>query len=395
MKFIYEGRLSLWGWISARILSLTIGTIILIAFCMWLRFALLNLWVFQHMPEAVRQEFSRLQQNPELNWDRYVELIELYYGHSFFNTSIATVDWLILLGLVLVAIPIIVWLGLFGIRPLARQFTSLARTAKAVAQGDFTAQCAQINHIPSELSGLIYDFNQMARRLEQYEQKLRASNVAMAHELRSPITAAMGRLQGILDGVFEPSPEHLQQIMRQLNSLNVLINDLHLLSLVNAGQLTVLRQHINLSELIRERIHWLSPYAAEKSMEFELTAPDDVWCDVDPERVGQICLILMDNAVRYATEGKKLNIDVVDTPSLVQIRFTDYGPGVASTYLDKIFEPFSREEVSRNRQSGGSGLGLSIARAICQAHDGDIQVSLPSEGGLCFEISLPKVSALS
>ncbi|TCN86812.1 sensor histidine kinase [Shewanella fodinae] len=395
MKLTHEGKLSLWGWISARILSLAIGTIVLIAFCMWLRFALWNFWVYQQMPETVRQEFSLLQQNPEANWDRYVRLVEQYYGHTFINTSVATVDWLILLSLILVAIPIIVWLGLYGIKPLARQFISLARTARTVAQGNFTVQCPQIDRIPSELAGLVYDFNQMTHRLEQYEQKLRTSNVAMAHELRSPITAAMGRLQGILDGVFEPSAEHLQQVMRQLSSLNVLINDLHLLSLANAGQLTVLRQHINISQLIRERIDWLSPYAATKAMVFKFTSPAEVWGNVDPERIGQICLILMDNAVRYAADGGVLNITVIDDPVHILLQFVDHGPGVDPAYLDEMFEPFSREEVSRNRQSGGSGLGLSIAQAICQAHGGEILASLSSQGGMCFEINLPKVLPVS
>lgn len=389
MKLTYEGKLSLWGWISSRIISLTVGTVIVIAVCMWLRFALWGLWVFYKMPESVRTEFSLLQSNPQLNWERYVSLIEQYYGHGFVNTSVATTDWLILLLLVLLTIPIIAWLGLRGIRPLARQFLSLARTARLVAKGDFTVQCEEIEHIPSELSRFVYDFNQMARQLEQYEAELRRSNVAMAHELRSPITAAMGRLQGIIDGVFEPSTEHLEQVMRQLTSLNVLINDLHLLSLANAGQLPVSLQRTNMTELIRERIEWLSLHASEKSMTFCLNAPDVVWCQVDPERVGQICLILMENALRYAAEGQLLTITVTEAPEQVRIQFVDRGPGVSPDYLNKMFDPFSREDVSRNRQSGGSGLGLSIARAICLAHHGDIQVRLSEDRGLCFDVVLP------
>ncbi|MDW6093885.1 HAMP domain-containing sensor histidine kinase [Vibrio rhizosphaerae] len=390
MKLTHEGKLSLWGWISSRIISLTIGTVVLIAVCMWLRFALWNLWVFYDMPAPVRAEFSLLQQNPESNWERYVTLVEQYYGHGVVNTSVATMDWLILLLLVLLTIPIIIWLGLRGIRPLARQFMSLARTARHVAKGDFTVQCQEIEQIPSELSRFVYDFNQMTRQLEQYEAKLKRSNVAMAHELRSPVTSAMGRLQGIMDGVFDPSTEHLEQIMRQLNSLNVLIHDLHLLSLAQAGQLSISRQPTNLSALIQERMAWLAPHATEKSMTFTLDAPETVMCNVDPERIGQVCLILMENALRYAAEGKMLTMTVRDSAEQVQIQFIDQGPGVSADYVDNMFEPFSREEVSRNRRSGGSGLGLSIAKAICQAHQGDIQVTLAAGRGLCFDVILPK-----
>jgi len=90
-----------------------------------------------------------------------------------------------------------------------------------------------------------------------------------------------------------------------------------------------------------------------------------------------------------------LNITVIDDPVHILLQFVDHGPGVDPAYLVEIFEPFSREEVSRNRQSGGSGLGLSIAQAICQAHGGEILASLSSQGGMCFEINLPKVLPVS
>lgn len=111
---------------------------------------------------------------------------------------------------------------------------------------------------------------------------------------------------------------------------------------------------------------------------------------VDPWRIGQVFLILMDNALRYAAEGGVLDISYEATPDTVSVIFRDKGPAVADELLDDIFTPFVREEVSRSRHSGGSGLGLSIARAICEAHGGRLDVKKHEKGGLVFRVSLRK-----
>ncbi len=384
-----ESSYSLWRWICLRILSLAIGTVVVIAACMWLRFAIWNIWVVEHMPKTVQQEFALLRQKPELNLNRYHQIIDTYFGLSFSDPSIATTDWLILIILVLVAIPLIVLLGLWVARPLSRQFTQIAVAARAVSQRQFYAHAGLEPEAPIELTRLAHDFNAMTRQLENYERELRASNVAMAHELRSPLTAAIGRLQGMMDGVFDADEKQLQLVMKQLAHLNRLIDDLHLLSLANAGQLTLDKTRINISDLIRDRISWMKPLTEEEGFVIHFTQQDSYFCTADPYRLGQVFSILMENALRYAVEGHLLNIKITQHQDQLQIEFQDQGPGVADEFLPHIFERFSRAETSRARHFGGSGLGLSIAKAICEAHGGTIEAFKLPNAGMRFLILLP------
>ncbi|ANE76264.1 sensor histidine kinase [Dickeya solani] len=382
-------HLSLWRWLCLRIFSLAIGSMVLIAICMWLRYAIWNLWVIHSMPEAVRHEFAALQSNPDLNRIRYYEILDTWYGPKSFDLSIASEDWMTLGILVLVAIPLIVMLGMWATRPLSVQFSQLAVAARAVARGQFATRARMVPGAPAELTLLTRDFNVMTAQLERYERELHASHVAMAHELRSPLTAAMGRLQGMLDGVFEPDAQQLQMVMNQMLNLNRLIEDLHLLSMASAGQLVIDKTRLNPVELLRDRIAWLKPNAEAAGFAITLHADEEGDCLADPLRLGQVFTILMDNALRYAVEGKAQHIDVVRRQNRWRIRFRDYGPGVSEVFLPYIFERFSRADTSRARHSGGSGLGLSIALAICEALGGSLTAENHLEGGMCFILELP------
>ncbi len=380
---------SLWRWILLRVLSLAIGCVIIIAGCMWVGYRLMNIWVLHTMPEATRQEMRRLFTDPDIDILRYHQLVDTWYGVNFSNPYVVTIDWILLCILVLVAIPTIVILGLYAARPLSRQFTHLAVTAKAVSEGVFTQRVGLEKNAPAELIKLTGDFNTMTERLSQYERELKASHVAMAHELRSPLTAAIGRLQGMMDGVFPQETQQLSLVMNQLNHLNRLIDDLYLLSMAQAGQLSLDKSPVDIMELLRERILWLRPQAELQGFTFTLLPHAPAILQVDPYRIGQSVIILMDNALRYAKEGRRLAISLHDEPGRLAIHFRDYGPGVSSDFLPQMFERFARAENSRARHSGGSGLGLSIARAICDLHGGSLVAEGHPEGGMVFTLRLP------
>ncbi|TPG64923.1 sensor histidine kinase [Ewingella americana] len=382
-------HISLWRWICVRILSLAIGTVILIAFCMWLRYAVWYFYAVDSMSPQVRQEFAQLSQNPSENTARYHSIIDTYFGEKATDPSISSSDWLMLAILVLVAIPLIVILGLKAARPLSNQFSQIAMAAKAVARGEFSKRAGIEKQAPNELTQLAEDFNSMTAQLERYENELRDSNAAMAHELRSPLTAAIGRLQGMMDGVFPADSHQISIVMRQLYQLNRLIDDLHLLSLATAGKLTLDKTPFDLNDLLDERVAWMKPRTEDTDFTIVFTRQNTANCHADPYRMGQVISILMDNALRYAREGKVLEIAVVQQVKTVNITFSDHGPGVDNLFLTQIFERFSRAETSRARNSGGSGLGLSIARAICEAHGGTLEAANGPQNGMCFVVSLP------
>ncbi|MGC6387743.1 sensor histidine kinase [Ewingella sp. S1.OA.A_B6] len=382
---------SLWRWICVRILTLAIGSVIVIAFCMWLRFGIQNFWVISHMSQASKNVFLPLFENPERNPLLFHQIMDEHWGIWYSVPSIMSADWLMVGMLVLVVIPFIVILGLRAARPLSEQFINLATAARAVSRGEFTVRAARIKEAPAELAQFTDDFNTMTRQLERYERELHASHVAMAHELRSPLTAAIGRVQGMLDGVFLLEPTQLETVMKQLQLLSLLTDDLHLLSLADAGQLILSKTHMSLTDVLKERAGWLKPQAETCGMKIVVVTASPSLYEGDVFRLGQLFTILMENALRYATEGGYLTINVTPSHRGYAISFRDNGPGVSADFLPTMFERFTREESSRARHSGGSGLGLSIAKAICVAHGGGIVASLPAEGGLLITAHLPIV----
>ncbi|MTD28615.1 sensor histidine kinase [Erwinia sorbitola] len=387
-----QKKQSLWRWICMRILALTIGSVILIAFSMWLRSLIQYYWVMNHMPASQRDELALLLKNPQRDAARFHQLIDAGWGINYSTPSIASSDWLMLAALIALALPVIVIFGLRAARPLSVQFSRLATAARCVARGEFGARAATVENAPAELVQFTEDFNVMSRQLERYDRELRASHVAMAHELRSPLTAAIGRLQGMIDGVFEPNPTQLNMVMKQLQHLHRLTDELHLLSLADAGQLSFTLNTFDLAELLRERVIWMKPQAEAAGMEMRISAADPAIFTGDPFRLGQVFTILMENAVRYAAEGKLLTIDIQRRAAGYLITFTDCGPGVAPDFLPLMFERFTRGDSSRARHSGGSGLGLSIARAICEACGGELVASSPAGHGLAISLHLPFVT---
>lgn len=381
---------SLWNWICRKVISLAVGSIILISFCMWLRFFIDNKWHEHRMPAEVRAELAELMKNPERDINRYHAIIDQWYGVDYWKPELGSTDWLILTVLVLIVMPVIFTLTLRTARPLSKQISALANAAKSVALGSFGVKVKIPDNLPLELRSLSENFNGMSMQLECYEKDLKKSHVAMAHELRSPLTAATGRLQGMIDGVFEPSETQLKMVMQQLNELNRLVEDLHLLKLADAGQLNLSMIPVCLNEIVREKIAWIAPSAEKSGVAIRHNQNMMLNGMADPYRLGQVFLILMDNALRYAAEGGVLEISYDATPETVSVTFRDEGPAVSDELLEDIFTPFVREEVSRSRHSGGSGLGLSIARAICEAQEGHITVEKNEKRGLAFRVSLKR-----
>ena len=380
---------SLWNWIYRRLLSLVIGCVVVIAFCMWLRYFITNIWVAHEMPPAVRAELALLQKNPEKNPARFHEIIDTWYGLSYSDPSIETSDWLLLSILVAIAAPVMFLMTLRSVRPISVHISRLAAVARAVTRGNFGVKTDIPPQLPDELKRLTEDINIMSGQLSRYEKELKASSVALAHELRSPLTASIGRLQGMLDGVFEPSPTQLNMVMRQLQDLNRLVDDLHLLSLADAGQLHLHKTECSIAELVREKVAWVKPRLLEYGLTVNVLNQSEALCHADAFRMGQVLSILLDNAIRYAADGKVIEIDYGVKAAQVYITCSDRGPGVSDAFMQSLFVRFSRADASRSRHSGGSGLGLSIAMVICQAHEGTLEAYKNRHGGLTFKIVIP------
>ncbi|WP_448120954.1 sensor histidine kinase [Xanthomonas arboricola] len=377
-------------WIGMRISGLAITTVCLIAFSMWAYFDIRDYLILRDVPPDVQAEIELLRAQPDVNEARLWQLLERYYDIRMLLPGIGNPDWAVLSSMVVVVIPLILLCGLLIARPLSRQLLHVARVAHRVSEGQFGGSVPVVDGAPGELTGLAVDFNAMSTKLQQYERELRESSAMLAHELRTPLTAAMGRVQGMLDEVFPLAPEQLALVHAQLEQINRLVGELHLVSLARAGQLVLEIDNFSLTDLINERLEWATPALSRVGMAISCNIPSDLDVPGDRARLGQVVSILIDNAIRYGSSGQVLELSVAAEPELYHILVGDRGPGVDPDQLPRLMDRFWRAEGSRARQSGGSGLGLAIASAICQTHGGQLSFSNQDGGGLLAAIQLPR-----
>ncbi|PBQ15001.1 two-component sensor histidine kinase [Pseudomonas congelans] len=390
MRHIFRHRQKpLWHWVGMRMSMLAVGAVIVIAFCMWLHVTVSDWLTLQAMPAEVRMEFLRLQAEPTLDMVKLRELFFAYYPIENLLPGIANKEWWVLAALVLIAIPIIIFFGFLFSRPLSSQFSSIARGARQVAQGDFKTRLPMSAKDPDELQALVSDFNTMTTQLGRYELEVSESSAMIAHELRTPLNAAMGRIQGMIDEVFPRDLAQLEMVHRQLGQLNKLVSDLHLLSLASAGQLTLDKTEFSLEKLVVERLGWFATPLDEAGVVVTINIPRKLTVNADRDRIGQVVNILVDNALRYSATGGELLIVGRASAGRMELTVSDRGPGFGPENLEQVFDRFWRAERSRARYSGGSGLGLSIARAICLEHNGTIEVRNRPGGGSVIRLEIP------
>jgi len=242
-----------------------------------------------------------------------------------------------------------------------------------------------------ELAQLALSFNQMAAKLEYTEDMRRQLIGDVAHELRTPLTTIKGSMEGLMDGVLTADAQTFQQIHRQTDRLQRLIDDLQELSRVEAGAYTmnlVLREVHDLVEITKTTlIRQFEEKGVTLNIELDPGLPL-VYADED--RIGQVLLNLVGNALQYTPAGGVVTIRARQEQDEVQISISDTGVGIPDEHIDQIFTRFYRVDSSRSRSVGGSGIGLTITRHLTEAHGGRIWAESPgADQGSTFTFTLP------
>jgi two-component system sensor histidine kinase AdeS len=271
---------------------------------------------------------------------------------------------------------------------LARPMERVALAARRVAQGDLDARAEPERGSSLELRQLVDDFNRMADSLAASRRELKESTAAIAHELRTPLTILRGRLQGIHDGVFASGPAEITALIQQVESLSRVVEDLRVVSLAGAASLALERRPVELATEVEDLLPVIEPDLHALGMRLELDLrPARV--HADPQRLRQMLICLLDNARRYASDGGVVRIETISAGSAGVLRVLDRGAGFPPGGAERAFEHFWRSEASRSRQTGGSGLGLSVVRAIADAHGGQAHAANRPDGGALLEVRLP------
>src|SRR5258708_9800198 len=212
----------------------------------------------------------------------------------------------------------------------------------------------------------------------------------IAHELRTPISIILGHAEAVHDGVLPPSPETFEIIREEAERLEHLVDELHTLSLADAGELKLALRPYSPEKLLVDVQKIFGQHARQKNITLVLeAAPDLPQIEVDPERMKEVFGNILDNALRYTPENGKIKLSAGVSANLVEMRVQDSGPGLEQAELEKIFDRFYRTESSRAREQGGSGLGFAIAKSIVEKHNGRIWAESRAGEGLTVVIQIP------
>jgi signal transduction histidine kinase len=284
--------------------------------------------------------------------------------------------------------------GGLAFRRYGSPLADVMAAADAVAEGDLSVRVRET--VPGELGRLARSFNRMTIELERAEQQRRNLTADVAHELRTPLHIIQGNLEGILDGVYQPTPEHLTATLEETRLLARLVSDLQTLSLAEAGELPLHRTRMLAADLLEDAAASFSGEAAQAGVDLQVVVSADaagVEVDVDPDRIDQVLTNLIANALRHTPQGGKILLGTAalagDEAHTVRLSVEDSGAGIAAEDLPYIFDRFWRGDRSRTRgQGAGSGLGLAIARQLVQAHGGRIHVESTPGAGTRFLIDL-------
>ncbi len=304
-------------------------------------------------------------------------------------------------------------LAIFFAQRLSRPLRNITRAAQQLAGGQLDVQ---VRRAPiRELDELAQAFNAMARSLEQADKQRRQMTADIAHELRTPLTIIKGRLEGLQDGVYSPTPDEVDRLLGETALLERLIEDLRLLALAEAGQLPLYREPLDPRDLLASARSAFAGQAEAQSVALHVEAAGALpLIDADPQRMAQVLANLVANALRYTPPGGSIVLSatqetkdggrktmddsdgmqsIVFRPPSIVFQVSDTGHGIAPEDLPHVFDRFYRADRSRTRGSGGAGLGLAITRQIVAAHGGLIWAESELGHGTTISIALPVTEA--
>ena len=288
------------------------------------------------------------------------------------------------------AIAVLIAAGLSAF--LARQFTrpirSLAAGAHAISDGKYETRIPVDRQ--DELGDLARDFNQLSETLQENRKSRQRWTADIAHELRTPLSIVRGELDAIEDGVRPFNETTLKSLQAEVGRLGTLVSDLRELADSDEGRLTLSTEPLDVVALLRATVGAAEPRLKDAGLMLVDEIPDTaIHIDADAVRLEQLFGNLIENSLRYTDSPGRLAVSCEIQGNEVVIDFRDSAPGVPDHAMPSLFERLYRVEESRSRQTGGSGLGLSICEAIVEAHNGNIAATHSDLGGLCVSLRFP------
>lgn len=274
-------------------------------------------------------------------------------------------------------------------RLILHPLKQITQSSQRIANGHYDERIPVPNS--DELASVAINFNQMAEALEHVEQHRVALIGNVSHELRTPLTGIEGYIEGMMDGLLPGDTKTLAQMYQEVRRLRRLVDDLQALSRVEAGQVSLRFDNFDLRPVVERVVNQLNPQAQGQSLHLTMQCEQgEMWIYADPDRTTQVLISLIGNAIRYTPAGGSITVEVKEHQHTAEIAVVDTGIGIPAESLPYIFERFYRVDPSRSRASGGSGIGLTIARHLAWAMGGELTAASDGPGqGSTFRLTLP------
>ena len=364
-----------WRLIGAPLLGVFVGATSMVV--------MTYIFAFQTAPELLRQELTALVADPSRLFATEALVLNAFQRIVFTSIAVAA-GGAVLAGVIY---SFILW------RSLVIPLRQIAASSRRVANGRYGERVDVPLDVGYAITQMVTNFNQMAAALEHIEEKRLSLIGNVTHELRTPLTSLRGYIEGLEDGLFPPTKETYGILAQEIGRLSRLVDDIQTLSRVESGAVRLEPRQIDLRELVNQVVFQFQPQALGRRISLAVAeGPSDIRVTADRDRVIQILNNLIGNALRYTPDGGSITLVVLTNEdnrrSMVMI--TDNGVGIPEEALPYVFERFFRVDSSRSRESGGSGVGLTISRHLAWMMGGDLTAASEGENlGSTFILTLP------
>ncbi len=314
-----------------------------------------------------------------------------YYGPYYFNDNdLAFINILnkLLLSVGIFSLFLSLLIATFMARRISRPISRVISTAQMISKGYFQDRISEKSST-REISQLTETINDLAETLEKHERLQKRLTADVAHELRTPLATLQSHLEAMIDGIWKADTERLKSCHEEIIRITKMVGDLEKLSKYESENRILKETNFDISELIRHILQNFETGFFNKGLDIKFNGEKNI-VFADKDKISQVMVNLLSNTLKYTPEGGTVEVYVKGAGDFTEIRVKDTGIGISSEDLPYIFERFYRADRSRNRLTGGAGIGLSITKAIVEAHKGKIRVQSSLHEGTEFIVSLPK-----
>lgn len=313
-----------------------------------------------------------------------------YYGPYYYSDSdmkyLSALNQLLIWAGVICAL-LAMLLGLTMSRRLTKPIHNVIGTARKIAQGDYGDRVKETSST-TEIIELTLTINSLAETLGTQEVLRKRLTADVAHELRTPLATLQSHLEAMIDGIWKADTERLKSCHEETIRLSKMVGDIERLTKYEGENLVLCAQRFDISSMLKRIVMNFEGPFRSKGVQLAFS-PQVQLIEADEDKISQVFINLLSNALNYTNAGGSVLLDVSANSKTVEVSLTDTGMGMSAEDLPYIFERFYRTDKSRNRLTGGSGIGLAIAKAIVDAHHGSIRVQSELGKGSTFVVSLP------